>query len=76
MYRGQTEKEISKAIVLDFGKVHEHLREEAKHYYDLSEKSDFLQAIHRVYDSLRWAETNTDAEYVLITDIAHYKDRF
>ena len=29
-----------------------------------------------MYDSLRWAETNTDAEFVLITDIVHYRDRF
>jgi len=42
----------------------------------LSAKANFLEAIHNVYDALRWAETNTDAEYVLITDIVYYKDRF
>ena len=76
LFRGQTDKDIGKSIFLDFGKTHAELKEVAKHYYDLSEESDFLVAIHRVYDALRWAETNTDAEYVLITDIAHYKDRY
>ena len=43
---------------------------------DLSAEADFLQAIHKVYDALRWAETNTDAEYVLVTDIVHFRERF
>ena len=68
--------DISKAIVLDFGQIHANLKDTAKHYLDMSEEADFLQAIHKVYDALRWAETNTDAEYVLITDIVHYQDRF
>jgi hypothetical protein len=42
----------------------------------LSEEGNFLEAIHQVYDALRWAETNTDAECVLITDIVHYRERF
>ena len=29
-----------------------------------------------MYDALRWAETNTDAEYVLITDLVYYKSSF
>ena len=62
--------------MLDFGKINADLKTQAKHYMDLSEQGDFLQAIHNVYDSLRWAETNTDAEFVLITDIVHYRDRF
>lgn len=42
----------------------------------MSADADFLQAIHKVYDALRWAETNTDAEFVLVTDIVHFRDRF
>ena len=42
----------------------------------MSEEGDFLQAIHNVYDALRWAETNTDAEFVLITDLIHFKGSF
>lgn len=62
--------------MLDFGRVHGHLEGQAKHYLDLSPEADFLHAIHKVYDALRWAETNTDADYVLITDIVHFKERF
>jgi len=62
--------------VLDFGQVNAELKSRAKHYLDLSESGDFLEAIHNVYDALRWAETNTDADYVLITDIVHYRERF
>jgi len=62
--------------VLDFAQVNARLKSVAKHYLDLSESGDFGEAIHQVYDALRWAETNTDADYVLITDIAHYCERF
>ena len=62
--------------MLDFGQVNAGLKSRAKYYLDLSEQGDFLEAIHNVYDALRWAETNTDAEYVLITDIIHYRERF
>ena len=52
------------------------MQSRAKYYLDLSATGDFLEATHAVYDALRWAETNTDAECVLITDIVHFKDRF
>ena len=76
LFQGETQKEIGRAIVLDFGQVHASLKTQAKHYFDLSEEGNILEAIHKVYDALRWAETNTDAEYVLITDIVHFRDRF
>ena len=76
LYQGETQLDISKAIVLDFGQIHSSLQQTAKHYLDLSAEADFLQAIHKVYDALRWAETNTDAEYVLVTDIVHFRERF
>ena len=76
LFQSQTDKEIGKAILLDFGKIHEELKTQAKHYFDISESADFMEAIHKVYDALRWAETNTDAEYVLITDIDYFRDRF
>jgi len=41
---------------------------------DLSPSADYFEAISKVYDALRWAETNTDAECVLITDILALKD--
>lgn len=76
LYRDQTELDISKAILLDFGQIHAGIKTQVKHYFDLSEQADFLEAIHKVYDGLRWAETNTDADFVLITDIVHFRDRF
>ena len=76
LFTGETQKDISKAIILDFGQILSRFRPQAKYYYDMSEEGDFLQAIHRVYDALRWAETNTDAEYVLITDLIHFKGSF
>ena len=44
-------------------------KDEVKHYTDLSESGDILEAINHVYDVLRWAETKQDAQTVLITDI-------
>ena len=61
--------------MLDFAGINAALQSDAKHYLDLSPEGNFLEAVHRVYDALRWAETNTDAEYVLITDIVHFKER-
>ena len=46
-----------------------------KHYVDLSPGGDLLEAINRVYDELRWAETNKDAEFILMTDILHMRDK-
>ena len=76
LYQGElsADKDISRAIVLDFGKVNASLKSRALHYLDLSESGDLLEAIHNVFDALRWAETNTDAEYVLITDLVHYRE--
>ena len=77
LYQGQMseDKDISRAIVLDFGAVNAALKSRAAHYLDLSESGDFLEAIHNVFDALRWAETNTDADYVLITDLVHYREQ-
>jgi hypothetical protein len=40
-----------------------------RHYRDLSEKGDCIEAIHLVYDFLRWAETKTDCSHVLLPDL-------
>ena len=66
---------MSEAVVLDFAGLHAGLQREAKHYLDLSAEGDFLLAIHNVYDALRWAETKQDASFVLITDIAFFKEQ-
>jgi len=41
---------------------------------DLSPTGDVYEAINKVYDALRWAETN-EAEFVLMTDIVHVRDQ-
>jgi hypothetical protein len=40
-----------------------------KYYRDLSVSGDYVEAIGRIYDELRWAETKQDAECVLITHL-------
>lgn len=37
-----------------------------KYYRDLSECGDCIEAIHLVYDMLRWAETKRDCTHVLL----------
>jgi hypothetical protein len=44
------------------------LKDQAKYYRDLSASGDYLEAIGRIYDDLRWAETMQDAKCVLITN--------
>ena len=55
--------------MIDFGGMYAEHKDEVKHYTDLSESGDILEAINHVYDVLRWAETKQDAQTVLITDI-------
>ncbi len=45
------------------------LTEKVRHYRDLSESGDCVEAIHLVYDFLRWAETKTDCSHVLLPDL-------
>ena len=54
--------------MLDFGSLFSSLKDKVKYYRDLSEKGDYVEAIGRVYDDLRWAETKQDATCVLITN--------
>lgn len=46
-----------------------HLSDTVKYYRDLSESRDCLEAIHLVYDFLRWAETKSDSSHVLLPDL-------
>ena len=67
--------ELSQAILIDFGSIFADKRDKVKHYVDLSPEGDLLEAINRVYDELRWAETNKDAEFILMTDILCMRDQ-
>jgi len=59
--------------LLDFGQTFVARKSEVKHYRDLSEKGDVVEAIHAVYDALRWAETLEDVSFCLITHLIECK---
>lgn len=65
------ELDLKQCIMIDFGKRHASKRDLFKAYTDLSEKGEFSEGMLQLYDFLRWAETHTEAEYVLITDFKH-----
>ena len=55
-------------VLLDFGGTFKDLKGKVKHYLDISESGNYLEAINNVYDTLRWAELKEDAKLVLITN--------
>lgn len=60
--------DLGTVVLLDFGSLFERLSGQVKHYRDLSPQGDYVEAIGRIYDDLRWAETMQDARCVLITN--------
>lgn len=68
LYKGQ-DLHSDNVVLLDFGGTFAYKKEEVKFYRDLSEKGDVLEAIHNVYDYLRWAETLNDVSFCLITHL-------
>ena len=54
--------------MLDFGQLFLSMRDKVKYYHDLSPEGDYVEAINVIYDKLRWAETQKDAKFVLITN--------
>lgn len=59
--------------MIDFGKLYAGKRDLFKAYSDLSEQGKFSEGMLQIYDLLRWAETDPEAEYVLISDFKHAK---
>lgn len=53
-------------MLLDFSSANPSLRDKVKYYRNLSDSGDCVEAIHVVYDFLRWAETKTDCTHVLL----------
>lgn len=43
-------------------------------YKDLSPSANYKEAAHSLYEALRWAENQRNAETVLIADIKHFYD--
>ena len=60
--------DLSEVVMLDFGSLFKDFRDKVKYYRDLSSSGDYVEAIGRIYDDLRWAETKKDAKCVLITN--------
>ena len=60
---------LSEAVLIDFGQSLICERSKVQHYIDLSEDGSYLEAINKVYEILRWAETKQDAKIVLIANI-------
>jgi len=56
-------------VMLDFGGLFFSYESKVKYYRDLSASGDYIEAIGRIYDELRWAETKKDAQCVLITHL-------
>mmetsp|Transcript_45518 Transcript_45518/g.33282 ORF Transcript_45518/g.33282 Transcript_45518/m.33282 type:complete len:85 (+) Transcript_45518:79-333(+) len=54
---------------MDFGGLLSSFSNDCKYYIDLSESGDYVEAIGKVYDLLRWAETKEDAKMVLIANL-------
>lgn len=61
--------DITDAVLIDYAGTYSSLQSACKYYYDLSPDANILEAISRVYDVLRWAETKQDAKCVLIINL-------
>lgn len=70
LFDGSTKLELGAAVLLDFGGRFASFKSQVKQYADLSVSGNCEEAISRVYDVLRWAETNKDCSFVLITNLS------
>ena len=71
LFKGQVPDtlDLSQVVMLDFGGLFASFKDRVKYYRDLSPSGDYVEAIGRIYDELRWAETKQDAQCVLITHL-------
>lgn len=72
LFSGAYENEqlqLGNSVLLDFGGRFISMKDKVRHYRDLSETGDCVEAIHLVYDFLRWAETKADCSHVLLPDL-------
>ena len=80
LFRGEFQKPdeaaipLDKCLIIDFAGQLLQLREHVKDYADLSASGSYVEAIGNLYDILRWAETHTDAQAVLIVDLLHFQE--
>jgi hypothetical protein len=64
---------MAEAVLIDFAGTFASQQPNMMYYYDLSPEGNILEAISRVYDVLRWAETKADAKCVLIINLMHFE---
>lgn len=65
---------LKECVLIDFGNVFAFLKHDVLDYCCLSEKSDLLEAMNKLYDSLRWGENITNVKNILITNLDIYFD--
>lgn len=72
LFKGEitrSDLKMAESVFIDFGATFKDKREQVKYYMDLSEEGNYVEAIGKVYDVLRWAETKQDCSSVLITNL-------
>jgi len=72
LFSGQLTDEklaFESSVLIDYGGIFADLKENVKHYIDMSPSGSFLEAVNSLYDVLRWSETREDAKSVLIAHV-------
>jgi len=68
----KSELNLKEIVLIDFGGTFSFLKKETLDYCCLSEKADLLEAMNKLYDSLRWAENISGVKHILITNVDVY----
>jgi hypothetical protein len=63
---------LQESVLIDFGGTFSFLKKDTLAYCCLSEKGDLVEAMKKLYDSLRWAENIPDVKHILITNVDVY----
>ena len=66
---------LKQCVLIDFGGTFSFLKKDTLDYCCLSNKADLVEAMNRLYDSLRWAENVPDVKHILITNVDVYFER-
>eukprot|EP00977_Amphora_coffeiformis_P004146 scaffold846_cov168-Amphora_coffeaeformis.AAC.3 len=62
------------AVILDYGQQLASWKDQVLAYRDLSSTKDSAEAAQWIYDSLRWAEQVSNAQYILFPSLLHDDD--
>lgn len=64
------QKETKKAVLVDFAGKFLAIHEFFLKVFDLSEKGDYIEAMHDLYEVLRLAENIEEAEFIVVGDLS------